>query len=201
MSSIEILNDVFFSFLDYPDPNNGCIVIPTPFCNHYCFGCQNEAIINNNAQNIVKYSLEEFKIYIQRKSLEYRTTNLVFGGGGDILSRESDVEFLKDFLSYNSNFSKFNICVYTGDIDFIVKEKFNNFPYNPTYWKCGIYYYKERQQPGKFYDKMIFASKNQKLLDSNFKCLSKNGIYYFDESLVGKLKRFLRKIKKEISWT
>jgi len=159
------------SFLDYPDPEKHCVSIYTVGCNHYCADCCNPQLQKDDKEGeVIDYFLfeKELKDFCKRNK-----ANSIVLLGGDCLY-EKNIEFTKLFLKRNSK--KYNICLYTGyEIDYVIQNKIEGF----KYIKCGKYNIVQKQISSKTDTEFILASKNQKLYNSNYQLLSKDGVYKF----------------------
>ena len=167
----KILQPITSTWLDYPNKDDCCLVVVMMGCDNDCPFCQNPDFQNPNYDNETKdYDvdslIEELKMLCER----HRTNKIVLSGG-DPLSC-FNIKFTKEFLEK----SPFDVCIYTGHtIDYVKLHKVSGF----KYLKCGMYLKNDSQVSEKTDTYMQFASKNQKLFDSNYCCLSQNGLYYF----------------------
>lgn len=161
------------TWLDYPDNNSLAILVYTVGCEHNCIGCHNQDLQkiseNNNIKRVGCYELEQRIISMSKK---HRTNKVVFLGGEPLyIDNVSDV-----WLFTLCNKKMFDICIYTGyNIDTVKKIGLTGF----KYIKCGKFDKTQYQKPKKTDDRIIFASKNQKLYDYNLNLLSKDGVYKF----------------------
>lgn len=155
------------SFLDYPDNESEAVIVYFTGCSHGCPGCQNK--------NLQKYDkrvkkLDIFDIIIQCNRVG---TNKIVFSGGDPLYKENlkTTKMLLDGLK-----DSYDICIYTGfTVDKVKEMGIKGF----KFLKCGKYDATTARKSSKTSKSMTFASPNQKLYDSNFKLLSKEGKYIF----------------------
>lgn len=168
---VKILQPITSTWLDYPDKEDNSIVVVMMGCDNGCPKCQNPDFKNPHYSNLTKdYTVDELTKELTILSKRYRTNKIVLSGG-DPLSC-FNIEFTKNFLKN----SPFDVCVYTGHtIEYVKEHNIQGF----KFIKCGLFDETKFQESKKTDEKMVFASKNQKLFDSNYCCLSQDGIYYF----------------------
>lgn len=171
---IKILKINPTSFLDYPDNESLAVIIYILGCRHFCKGCQNPELQNFNLKSKIfeEVTLNEFKKKVAVFSGKAKTNKIVLSGGDPFYFR--NLNFVSEFL----NSTNYDVCIYTGhSIDYVKALNISHF----KFLKCGKYNLNLKQVPEKTDSYIQFASKNQKLYDSNFKLLSKNGRYYFKD--------------------
>ena len=101
----------------------------------------------------------------------YRTKKLVISGGDPLYGRNTEV--VREILCLNRYF---DICIYTGyTMDVVKSLDLTGF----KFLKCGKYEVAQAQVSSKSDEKICFASRNQKLYDSNYNLISDDGIYKF----------------------
>ena len=168
----KILQPITSTWLDYPNKDDCCLVVVMMDArvakveDKLTKLVQKYAIDNETKDYDVDSLIEELKMLCER----HRTNKIVLSGG-DPLSC-FNIKFTKEFLEK----APFDVCIYTGHtIDYVKLHKVSGF----KYLKCGMYLKNESQVSEKTDTYMQFASKNQKLFDSNYCCLSQNGLYYF----------------------
>lgn len=169
---IKILKVSNVSFLDYPDSGSWAVVVYIMGCNHNCPGCHNPQFqdISNINKDIKEVSLQSFNEYLAKLMKKHRTNKLVLSGGDPLAPY--NVNFVREFL----NSTKYDVCIYTGYTwDYIKTLNLSNF----KFLKCGRYLSNVSQTSEKTDEYFQLASKNQKLYNSNFELLSKDGRYYF----------------------
>ena len=166
-----ILQPITSTWLDYPDKEDCSLVVVMMGCDNGCPKCQNPNFKNPDFNTETKeYSVDELIAELKQLSIRHRTNKIVLSGG-DPLSC-FNVQFTKEFLEK----SPFEVCVYTGhNIDYVKMMDVKNF----TFVKCGLYDENNAQPSEKMDEYIRFASTNQQLFDSNYCCLSQDGVYYF----------------------
>lgn len=170
------------TWLDYPDNESLSVILYVLGCDNNCLDCHNSDFKykegNNNTTIIKPVSI--IADIVKQTVNTYITDKLVITGGDPL--EEFNVKEVKELLfllhSYYYNINKkLDICIYTGkDIDYVKRLNLKYF----TYIKCGNYRNWLKQESEKTNEYIQFASSNQKLYDSNFNLLSKNGRYYFE---------------------
>lgn len=157
------------SWVDYPEPSGHCVSVYFVGCRFHCRGCQNEYLQKEGtAEDATPYYdfVDRLKDILERT----RSDRVCLLGGDPLFvtNRLVTRNLIRDL-------DDIHFCVYTGEtIE-------NAIPYvrGAEYVKCGVYDSEHRQTSGKYDDRMVFASTNQKLYDSEFRLLSENGIYYY----------------------
>ena len=158
------------SFLDYPDNSSLCISIYIMGCTNNCFNCQNPQFANHEyiSENTKKLNIFEIKKEIEIFAKRAQTNKICLMGGDPLSS--FNINETRNLLIMLKEFS---VCIYTGHtIDYVKKTNISNF----KYLKCGSYIEELKQMPQKDNDRIIFASNNQELYDSNFNLISISGI-------------------------
>lgn len=161
------------SFLDYPDNESSCISVYFKGCDFLCRGCHSSVLRHKQKDGTsLDFTLDSFFHTLQSMSKKYNTKKVVLLGG-DPLSKENR-NFTKQILDVNGSYE---FCIYTGYTVEIIKDlKIKNF----KYIKCGVYDETLKQKSEKTDKYFKLASMNQKLYDSNFNLLSKDGVYFFN---------------------
>lgn len=168
---VRILQPITSTWLDYPNKEDCSLVVVMMGCDNGCPKCQNPDFknpqyIKSTKEYTVDSLIEELKVLSKR----HRTDKLVLSGG-DPLSC-FNIEFTKEFLLKTD----LKVCIYTGhDINYVKNNNVKGF----EFVKCGLFDENKFQESEKTNEYMKFASTNQKLFDSNYCCLSQNGIYLF----------------------
>lgn len=159
------------SVIDYPE-TGFCVSVFLTGCEHNCKNCHNKQMQNiNYSINTKDKSPLEFLIGLREYAERVGTKNVAIMGGDPLFS--TNLEFTKEVLKLNKNL---NILIYTGyDIKYVKKNNVTGF----KYIKTGLFEESKFQNPVKTKDKMVFASKNQKLYNSKFKRISKKGVFKF----------------------
>lgn len=159
------------TFLDYPDPESYAVCVSFVGCSHNCKGCHNVPLQKRETAPVYKLYDMEGLLSDLRESTKRNRTDKVVLSGGDPLHPEN-IEFVKEFLQQNT---EYKIVLYTGyDIDFVKEQGIKC-----DFIKCGKYDASQSQQSEKTGSRMVLASKNQILYDSEYKALSVEGIYSF----------------------
>lgn len=157
------------SFLEYPEDPGYCLDVYFIGCSHGCEGCQNSTLrVLTDESSKVLYS--SFVELLRGLLGRLRTKRVCLLGGDPLyitnrLVTKHLIEDMKDVM----------FCVYTGyDI-----EEVKDYVAGAKYVKCGVYDSSQRQIPCKNEKGITFASKNQKLYDSEMNLISKDGIYMY----------------------
>ena len=171
--TVRILNELVPSFIDYPDNESLCICVIMMGCSHHCPNCQNPDFQDPNYKIGTRIvSVEELVAELKEKCFRNRTNKIVLSGG-DCLS-QFNINFTKKLLS---QLSGYDICIYTGyDIDYIKENNITGF----KFIKCGVFLSDKKRESFKDDTKIIFASPNQMLYNSEYNLISKDGVYYFN---------------------
>ena len=169
------INSITSSWLDYPDNESLAIVVFLNGCEHNCFDCHNESLqkLDGGIEYTPYQALNKLMIEAERNN----TRKLVLSGGDPLF--KNSIEDVKEFLRIN-NF--FDVCIYTGyDINYVKENRVAGF----NFIKCGKYIASLRDsEAGKTNDVFVLASKNQKIYNSNFECISKENKFYFKQQEV-----------------
>lgn len=171
--NIRILNEIVESFIDYPDNSSLCLCVVMMGCSHHCKGCQNPLFQNPEYSNGTRVvSVEELVKELKDKCSRSDTNKITLSGGDPLF--QANIEFTKELLN---QLEGYDVCIYTGfDIDYVKENNVKGF----KFIKCGKYIQEQHRQSDKDDDKIIFASPNQKLYNSEYKLLSNDGIYKFN---------------------
>lgn len=161
-------NFISTSFLDYPDNSSLAIVFYMSGCDRNCNGCQNEDLKEYLGYEDIDLLVE----FLESKCIKEHTNKICLQGGDPLY--KDNLFFTKYILSKLSK--RYDICIYTGaNITEVKKLNLKGF----KYIKCGIFD-KTKYVGSKKTDEYIqFATRNQKLYDSNLNLLSKDGVFYF----------------------
>ncbi len=162
------------TFLDYPDNESEAIIIFVMGCRLPCEGCQNPKFKDRHYDvGTKKMSPKDILIEIEKLS-EKINSNKVVLTGGDPLDR-LNVEDTKLLIKMGKK--KFDFCIYTGQIVSNIQGKMiDGF----KFLKTENFKKDKFQLPEKTDEYIRFASTNQRLYDENYKLISKDGIYYFN---------------------
>ncbi len=177
------------TWTDYPNSSDCAVIIYFTGCKHNCPGCQNPELQEFNGTEFDAVELFE----LTRKEAEKAKTNKIVLSGGDAYFQ--DETSLRGFL-YLLYENGFEVCFYTGG-DRIRQLKLKFFPY-VAYYKCGKYDEQNKEKEwGKFSDRMVFVSKNQKLYNRDGKQISVDNVYWFKriDAFKAKVVRFFSNIR------
>ncbi|MDR0676502.1 MAG: 4Fe-4S cluster-binding domain-containing protein [Elusimicrobiota bacterium] len=181
------------SFQDFPHPNKIALVIYVSGCEKECIGCHNPDLQQFGFGNNV-LDMESFEKLIEEENLKYKTCNNIVFSGGDPLCG-TNIDFIKEFLERNP---RYNVCIYTGDRTFQVKDKLKDWKVRPKFIKYGAFDFKTQRSSGKTDEGFVLASTNQGFMrGSDFKILSKDGVLVFRRKKECLLKKILNKITKQ----
>jgi len=173
------------SWQDYPSQDNA-VVVYTLGCEHNCKNCHNKEFQNYNysceqSKDIIidlndqDYDYYDFWFALERECNKQHTNKIVFEGGDPLFIDNRN--FIKSLLNINFSNKKFDICIYTG---YLINEVMDMGIYGAQFYKCGKYIEELKDNSmGKVNNQLIFASKNQKLYDSNFNQISIDNYYTF----------------------
>lgn len=200
VSKVVLARQVQETFTDWPDTESSAVIYFFIGCCNKCVGCQNSHLadiwsayidLKMETSPFIGYDKNNFGMMnfakvIYETAKKYNTNKVIFQGGDPLFINNR--EFVKDFLRYNKD-RKTNgeedyvdICIYTGyDID-DVKKFLDSELDLVSFIKCGRYDANNLNSfsgTQKSEDKIVFASKNQKLYNGKFELLSKDGIYTF----------------------
>jgi anaerobic ribonucleoside-triphosphate reductase activating protein len=157
-------------FLDWPTPEDDCIVVFLSGCKHNCDCCQTPDL--QDFDYGFEIGIEELADLIKFELTRNRTDKLIFSGG-DPLYRSAELNKLIEILYPSTEGLK--ITVYTGfDHDEAVKliDRFD-------FIKTGLYVKELAQKSEKTNKRMVLASKNQQMWSFDGKLLSNDGIITF----------------------
>ena len=163
------------SFMDYPDDESNCITLYCMGCDNSCAECHNKDFKDPNytSQKTRTFTIDELIQEIKIFATKANTNKLVLCGGDFLAS--CNLLFTKQLLNVIS--SQYDICIYTGhSVEYCMKHDVHGF----TYIKCGNFV-KELQQPVEKTDTHFsLASKNQEIYNSDFRCLTTQGVLTFN---------------------
>ena len=161
-------------FLDWPNPEDGCVVIFFSGCKHNCPGCQSPDLQNFetgfgiSVPNLIRVIKEELK--------RQRTDKLALSGGDPLYQGKLVNKFLEEL---KKECPEVQTIIYTGFEFEEVITVLSTF----DYVKTGVYREDLKQQSGKTNDRMTLASTNQKIWTFDGKLLSKDGVIEFNNNL------------------
>jgi len=182
-----ISTPISLTWTDFPDKDSCAVIVYFSGCLHDCPGCQNPELQDFNYGTKIDYVTLRKMIFDEVKKAH--TDKVVLSGGDPYFQPSFEIDALVCGL-VNAGIK---VCVYTGaDFDSIHKK----IQY-ATYYKCGKYDETQKEKSwGKFSDKMVFVSKNQKLYNKEGKLLSVDNVYYFDkiDKFKAKIKKFLNRV-------
>jgi organic radical activating enzyme len=169
---------------EYPD---NCLAILIYFvgCDLKCKGCNQSIKINYK-----EFIVEELVNEIHKACKKYKTNKIILSGGDPFSKYNSN--FVYNFLQYNSEYQLFDVCIYTG----LKINRIRNFLKNTSgfnYIKSNRYDYTQKIKFEKTKNYIQFSSLNQKLYDSNYHLLTKNGKYYFKKPKFEKVLNYFDK--------
>lgn len=157
------------TFLEYPDNSSVAVIFYCGGCDRNCPGCH-----NTDLQNWIEFDSKQVIKELVDYCARLNTDKIVLCGGDPLFNK--NLTLTKEIL-YNLG-DKYSICIYTGATIQEVKDlNLSGF----KFVKCGIFDASKFVGATKTDDFIRFATTNQELYDSNFKLLSKDGIYYFNE--------------------
>lgn len=165
------------SWVDYPDNESLALSIYFLGCEHNCVGCSNPELqdkLYNHPHVHIESTIKHIIDKIYSDANRSCTNKLVFIGGDPFFSL--NIDNTKNILK-KLQFD-FDMCVYTGySVEYAQNYNVSGF----KFLKTGVYKQDLSQISEKTDEYMQFASKNQKLYDSNFQLLSNDGRYYFKQ--------------------
>lgn len=174
---IKFLNNIESTFLDYPDGESSAVIVCLIGCDNHCKGCQNPDLKNYDYSTNVKTLSDEDFVNALKDYAKRERTNKIVLSGGDPLSC-FNIESVKNVLKIINN--ELDVCIYTGhDINYVKENNVTGF----KYVKCGYFNIDTKQESMKTDDFIQFATPNQELYNSEYKLLSKNGRYYFNQGV------------------
>jgi anaerobic ribonucleoside-triphosphate reductase activating protein len=163
-------------FQDWPgNPSSLALAIVMAGCEHNCDGCHTPWLQDYESDRTIEVSLKKLLYDLDKRLVvtQVQDRKIVITGGDPISPR--NIEQTKELLKALSH-RRVGICIYSGyEIDYVKKNEVQGF----TFIKCGKYLPELRQEPIKTDEFIRFASKNQKLYDANFHCISSDGVFYF----------------------
>ena len=170
---------------DFPTKDNCAVIVYFTGCENGCPGCQNPELQNpDNGAKMEWYDLAEI---IKDEAYRAHTNKVVLSGGDPFYQPGAELHNLICHLVAKD----YEVCVYTGvDIDEVRRK----LPF-ATYYKCGKYDEQNKEKTwGKFYNRMVFVSKNQKLYNKNYKQISVDNVYYFKkwDTIKAKIKKIFK---------
>lgn len=176
------------TWTDYPSIGDCAVIVYFTGCKHDCPGCQNPELQGHSMGTWFDYI--ELANMIIDEAEKAHTNKVVFSGGDVYFQALDTIDVMRLIIALNQ--AGLEICVYTGTN---IEKAMKYIPY-ATYYKCGKYDEHNREKEwGKFPDKMVFVSKNQKLYDKDGKQISVDNAYYFNkwDTLKAKIKKFLKR--------
>lgn len=161
------------SFMDFPDPKEGCITVFLEGCHRRCTGCHNEDLWEIKSKNL-KSHIEVFG-NIKQELEKWRINNVAIMGGEPL--EPYNITFTKNLLIALKE-NNISSILYTGfDIEYVKENGVKGF----TFVKTGVYDSRKKQVSGKSDERFVLASTNQSVYDSELKKLSKKGILNFQK--------------------
>lgn len=161
------MNQISSTFLEYPDNFSIATIFYFTGCDRFCKGCHNLDL--QTYQPIDKEIVcKEIINYCNRLG----TNKVVLCGGDPLYSK--NIGLTKYILQKLSN--KYDICIYTGaNIEEVIESGISGY----KFIKCGIFDPTQFIGSKKTDNFIRFATRNQKLYDSENNLLSSNGEYFF----------------------
>ena len=178
-----------FTFTDFPDRESAALIIFFTGCKNGCPGCHNPELQDFNYGT--KITATELFNKVEEMAVPKGITKIVLSGGDPYFQDEIELDLFLHLLYTNS----YETCMYTGITDLVSLE--NKFWPYVAYYKCGKYDERVKEKEwGKFPDKMVFVTKNQRLYNRDYKQLSVDNVYYFNrwDTFKAKVKKFLKRV-------
>lgn len=157
-------------FLDWPNPEDGCVVIFFSGCKHNCPGCQSPDL--QNFETGFEISVEDLIGLVKEELAKQRTDKLALSGGDPLYQGKLVNEFL---ISLKKEKPEVQTIVYTGFEFEEVLTVLSTF----DFVKTGVYREDLKQTSMKNNERMVLASTNQKIWTSSGELLSKDGVIEF----------------------
>lgn len=176
------------TWTDFPNSSDCAVIIYFTGCKHSCPGCQNPELQKNIG---TRFKAEELFNQVTLEAAKAKTNKIVLSGGDAIFQPLPELDCFLRLLWEEG----YEICFYTGSDD--INKLVNDFSPYVTYYKCGKYDERNKEKTwGKFPDKMVFVSKNQKLFDRNGRQISVDNVFYFKkwDTTKAKIKKFLKRV-------
>lgn len=173
------------TWTDFPDKESCAVIVYFSGCKHGCSGCQNPGLQRFDSGSMLDWW--EIKSMIEDECYKAKTKKVVLSGG-DPYFQPREIEYIIIGLAAED----YEVCVYTGAD---IKSAMERVPY-ATYYKCGKYdEHNKEKEWGKFPDRMVFVSKNQRLYDKDGKQISVDNVYYFSkwETFKARIRKFLKR--------
>lgn len=177
------------TWTDFPDKENTALIIYFTGCEHNCPGCQNPELKNYNFGT--KFTATELFEMVEKEARHKGIDKIVLSGGDPYFQDCTELRLFLHLLYTNG----YDICMYTG-CENLEDIRYKFWPY-VAYYKCGKYDERIKEKVwGKTNNKMVFATKNQKLYNRELKQISVDNVYYFNnlDTLKAKIKKFLKRV-------
>ena len=157
------------TFLEYPDNSSVATIFYFGGCDRGCKGCHNTEL-----QEFIEFNYDDVVGSIDSYCKRISTNKIVLCGGDPLYSK--NIGLTKYILQKLSN--KYDICIYTGvNIEEVIESGISGY----KFIKCGIFDPTQFIGSTKTDNFIRFATRNQKLYDSENNLLSSNGEYFFKE--------------------
>lgn len=173
------------TWTDFPTKSDCAVIVYFAGCKNDCPGCQNLEL--QNPDSGIKIDWRDLAEAIKSEAEKAHTNKIVFSGGDPFYQPTTELDNLICHLVARN----YEVCIYTG---VGIHEIHFKFPF-ATYYKCGKYDEQNKEKDwGKFSNKMVFATKNQRLYNKDCKQISVDNVYYFSKwgMLKAKLKKFFK---------
>lgn len=184
---LSISMPISITWTDFPTKEDCAVIVYFCGCGHNCPGCQNPELQDfSYGKKVTWFELSDM---IADEAKKAHTNKIVFSGGDAYFQPKEEINNLICDLFYTGH----KICIYTGAN---IEQARKKFVY-ATYYKCGKYDERIKEKNwGKFSDKMVFVSKNQKLYNSEGKQISVDNVYYFNkwDTFKAKIKKCLNRV-------
>lgn len=160
------------TWIDHPSRDSISAILYLDGCSHGCKNCHNPSL---QIYRLPEYDIEDLWDNIITTAYKNKTNNIVFSGGDPL--DKNNIKITNILCEFNE-YETFNICIYTGDTIEVAKTKLKEYGWD--YLKCGEYIEDLKDvNVGKYDDRLVLASKNQKLYNSDFEQISIDNVYYF----------------------
>ena len=174
--NMRILTPIGTTFLDYPDNISHAMIVYFVGCDNECGGCQNPEFKDYFYSLAKDITVEELYNSLFILSSKVKTNKLVLSGGDPLF--KGNIRGVNNFIRKYKN--EFDICVYTGKSIELVK---NNVEPGFKYIKVNKFDNSQRRESKKTDELFQLSSPNQSFFDCNYKCVTEDGIYYFNKGV------------------
>lgn len=167
------------SWLDYFDNESLAVLVYVMGCERNCKGCHNPQFKDPDyAEGTVEVNdtvFDQFLHAIIRTCKDNLTNKIVFSGGDPLAP--NNIKLVKEAIELLRMYCpEYQIAIYTAyDVSYVKENNVGGF----TYLKTGAYQQEASMRSNKTSTYMQLASSNQKVYDSQFNLLSKDGIFHF----------------------